>query len=283
MVEIDDIQASVREHLLGRVKGEEREPFEEKFLTDPEFREAVLLIEEELIDDYTAGLLSEADRESFIKQYVNAPGRKPDVQFTALLRDAALQDRAIQTAGSRTITAQPRPSKSSRLPVFRRERWIPWLATGALVLAGLLMFWSGIASWIWRDRIADVNAEVALLNKQPPGNQPSFPVALRLIENRSPENEQKVLIPSGTSVVELRCPLPNGSYGSYQATLRVVNDGEVFAVDKLQAEDAGDGKTLPLRIPARLLTPQDYIFTVKGLTADGRLEDVADYFFRIVK
>jgi len=282
MVEIDDIQASVREHLLGRVKGEAREPFEEKFLTDAEFRETVLLIEEELIDDYTAGLLSETDRESFIKQYVNAPGHKQDVQFTALLRNTAIQDQAIETKGSRTITPQPQPAKSSWLHVFRRERSIP-LAAGALVVTALLIFWSGIASWIWRDRIADLSAEVALLNKQPLGNQPSFPVALRLIGKRTPEDEQKISIPSGTSIVELRCPLPNGSYGSYQATLRVVNGGEVFAVDKLQAEATGDGKTLHLRIPARVLMPQDYIFSVKGLTADGRLEDVADYFFRIVK
>ena len=56
-----------------------------------------------------------------------------------------------------------------------------------------------------------------------------------------------------------------------------MNGGEVFNVADLQAGDAHYGKTLHLRIPAQVLTPQDYIFSVKGVTAEGRLEDLADY------
>ena len=92
MIQIDDVQDSIREHLLGRVQGEEREPFEERFISDPEFREVVLVIESELFDDYAANLLSDADRDSFVTQYVNSPSRSKDVQFTSALRDQVTKE-----------------------------------------------------------------------------------------------------------------------------------------------------------------------------------------------
>lgn len=278
MLEIDGIQASIREHLLGRVEGEERERFEERFLTDSEFRELVLLIEGELIDDYEAALLSDVDRERFINQYVNAPNRKHDVRF-----NAALREYAIQAARSSAVGPQPRRPEHNLSKLFTKRRWVPLLATGALGFVALIGLWSAIANWVWRDHAADLSAEVALLNKPPASSEPLFSVVLQLIQNRSTGEEQKVLIPVDRSIVELQCPLPNTSYRYYQTTLRVVNDSEVFTVDQLQAITNGDGKTLHLRVPARILTPQDYILSVKGMTQEDRFEDVADYFFRIVK
>jgi hypothetical protein len=278
MIEIDDVQASIREHLLGRVKGEEREPFEERFISDPEFREVVLLIESELFDDYAANLLSDVDRDSFVSQYVNSPSRNKDVQFTTELRD-----QAVEVEKPVVVRRAHQPSKDSLSVILTRKSWIPILASGAVAIVCLVILGSAISNWIWPGRKPDFSTQVALLNQQPRGNEPLFPIVLQPIQNRGPGEGQKISIPSETGIVELQCRLPEDSHRTYAATLRVVNGAEVFSVDQLHLQNTPNGKRVDLRIPAHILTPQDYIFSVKGLTADGKLEDVADYFFRIVK
>lgn len=278
MIQIDDVQASIREHLLGRVQGEEREPFEERFISDPEFREVVLLIESELFDDYAANLLSDVDRDSFVSQYVNSPSRNKDVQFTNTLRDQAMKE-----ARPAVIRREHQPSKDSLSVILTRKGWIPILASGALAIVGLVLIGSAISNWMWPNQQPDFSTQVALLNKQPRGNEPSFPIVLQPIQNRGTGDGQKISIPTDKAIVELQCPLPQSSHRAYEATLRVVNGNEVFSVDQLHVQDTPNGRTVDLRIPAHILTPQDYIFTVKGRTAEGNLEDVADYFFRIVK
>lgn len=277
MIQIDDVQASIREHLLGRVQGEEREPFEERFISDPEFKEVVLLIESELFDDYAANLLSDVDRDSFVSQYVNSPSRNKDVQFTSALRDQVTKE-----ARPAVIRREYNPSKESLSVILTRKSWLPILASGAVAIIGLVLLATTVSNWLWPDQ-PDFSAEVALLNKQPRGNEPSFPIALQPIQNRGTGDGQKISIPTENNIVELQCRLPEGAHRAYQATLRVVNGGEVFRVDELHLQDTPNGKTVYLRIPAHILTPQDYIFSVKGLNAEGKLEDVADYFFRIVK
>jgi hypothetical protein len=276
MMDIDDIQATVREHLLGRLQGEERERLEEKFFTDPQFREVVSLIEGELFDDYTADSLSPADRESFIQQYVNAPRHSMELQFTA-----ALQDEASHSKPRRQIKLQPPGSRESLFDLLTTKRWISVLAGATFVFALLAISWILIGGWLWGDKRAEFNAEIALLNKD--RSSSAFQVELKPIQNRAPEETQKVVVPSGTTIVELRCHLPNQSYRQFQASLRTVSGSEVFTVDELQAEDYEGGKLIRLKVPGRVLTAEDYILSIKGLTSDSRLEGVADYFFRVSK
>jgi hypothetical protein len=135
---------------------------------------------------------------------------------------------------------------------------------------------------MWPGEQPDFNTQVALLNQQPRGNEPTFPIVLQPIQNRGTGEGQKITIPE-KAIVELQCHLPASSHRSYQATLRVVNGPEVFSVDQLHLQETPNGKVVDLRIPAHILKPHDYIFSVKGLSPEGNLEDVADYFFRIVK
>lgn len=61
--------ALVREFLLGKLADEERERIESLYLTDPQTRERVLTLEEELIEEYLEGSLTKADNERFLARY----------------------------------------------------------------------------------------------------------------------------------------------------------------------------------------------------------------------
>src|ERR1041384_367072 len=76
----------IRKYLLGSLDGEEREQLEERVLSDADFRDRVLLVEENLIEDYTEGVLNETERYGFRKMFHSNPQRRIDVQVVAGLK-----------------------------------------------------------------------------------------------------------------------------------------------------------------------------------------------------
>src|ERR1044071_6037995 len=86
MIDIDKEQPTIKQYLLRRLDEEGQQRFEERFVTDSEFREVALVVEDELIEDYLAGLLtatqtSEISRAPHQGQKVLIPGGINIVQF----------------------------------------------------------------------------------------------------------------------------------------------------------------------------------------------------------
>src|SRR5689334_14404724 len=94
MIETDKELSAIREFLLHRAGGKERQEFEERFLTDPEFRELALAVEGELIDDYLAGHLSPGEQSDFVNHYLSGPRQVEELKLARSLRDGALEERA---------------------------------------------------------------------------------------------------------------------------------------------------------------------------------------------
>lgn len=280
MAEIDKDQNTIRTHLLGRLGNGELEQLEEKLVTDPQFREVALIVEGELVDDYLAGALSPLDRESFINHYLKHPHRRQELQLTEVLRDYAIQSEAT-TAAAFEATSQPLRQKIGNL--LFGKRWVPVLVAIVLLTTALFVSWNLAEKWFRPDQRAALSAEITLLNRGPADAAP-YAVKLTPVLNRSPQQSQKVVVPKGTDIVELQAHLLRQEHNDYQATLRVTDGGnELFIVDGLPVEETTDGRVLKLKVPSRLLTPADYVLTVRVLAADGRFEDVADYFFRVTQ
>lgn len=278
MRDIDKEQPAIKEYLLGHLDEDGRRRFEEQFVTDSEFREVALVVEDELIDDYLAGLLPADERASFDIHYLSAPRQLEEFTLARALRDYALRSEEPE----RVSAAKDSDHKAhQRLP---DRRWLPALAIAALVLIVIAVSWVSIRTWHRDDdqRLA-LNAEVSALNRQPYGGEPTVSMTLTNALSRNPQEGQKVPIPDGISVVQLQLKIPPQNYQSYQATLRVIDGTEVFTVGDLKAEETQEGRLIKLRLPARPLNAEDYILSVSGLTAEGLMEGVTDYFFRVVK
>jgi hypothetical protein len=281
MRDIDKEQPTIKQYLLGHLDEEERQRFEEQFVTDPEFREVALIVEGELLDDYLAGLLPPGERERFVSHYLSAPRQIQELEFAKALREYAIQGEATVLA----LDAEAPPTKTHHkvINLLLGRRGLPALAGVALLLIALAISWNLVGRQLLGDQHADLNAEVALLNRQSRKGESPLTVTLTHVRSRAAQQGQKVSIPSGMNIAELQLNIPSQQYQSYQATL-LVNDGpEVFTVGGLQAEDTDGGRVIRLRIPARLLAPQDYILSLRGLTAGGQFDDVAEYFFRVVR
>ena len=64
-MKIEREQSLIRRYLLGDLEERRRERLEKRILTDPKFRKRVLLVEDELFDDYVMGALSGNERRKF--------------------------------------------------------------------------------------------------------------------------------------------------------------------------------------------------------------------------
>jgi hypothetical protein len=140
-----------------------------------------------------------------------------------------------------------------------------------------------VSRWRWDAQRAALNAEVTLLNSQPLNDESALTVTLTSVISRAPQQGQKVPIPGGINIVQFLLNLPGQQYQSYETTLHVNDGPEVFNIGGLHAEDSSGSRLVKLRVPAHLLTPEDYVLRVRGVNAAGQSEDVVEYFFRVVK
>jgi hypothetical protein len=90
--------AVLREFLLGKVDDEEAARIESLFLTDSQAREKVLVIEQELIEDYLEDSLTAEDREKFLLRYGQTAAQLQQLRITKAIKDWAVRENAsVQT------------------------------------------------------------------------------------------------------------------------------------------------------------------------------------------
>jgi hypothetical protein len=84
---LDDASAKqeMRDYLLGTLDAERRTALENKILCEPSAYEYLLVVEEELIDQYTKGGLSTPERHAFETHFLATAERQKNLRFGALL------------------------------------------------------------------------------------------------------------------------------------------------------------------------------------------------------
>jgi CHAT domain-containing protein len=81
-----DEQSLLRDYLLGRTADEDvRQQLEERLMTDGEYFEALLVTEDELIDEYAQETLAPADRAQFEQHFLITPERHRKLRFAQAL------------------------------------------------------------------------------------------------------------------------------------------------------------------------------------------------------
>lgn len=130
---------TIRRYLLGELTQDEQSaPVEERLLLDDDFFEEFELVKEDLIDQYVSRELSDEERESFEQQFLTTPERRESLrQAQVLARYAERRARGgARSAEKKTLNntdgAVPHPAWT-RFPAAPAWR----LAAGLLLVAGL--------------------------------------------------------------------------------------------------------------------------------------------------
>jgi len=271
---------TIRRFLLGDLNDEGREQVEKRIFTDGEYRQEVLIVEDELLEDYALGELSERERELFRLHYLSTPRQMQKLRVS----------RALNKYAANHVVPLPDVKLGfvSRLIDLTRSRnRFPQLVfvtlLGVVVLAGLWFAWQ---TWRARSEQAQLNQELARLNS--PQSLAATPdssvvaVTFARVQLRDPNSRVNIArITSNVTVVRLQVPLPATQQESYQASLRTSGGSQVLTKSNLKPLRQDASTMLVLQLPARILTNNDYLLTVRGVHANGQVEDVGDYSFRV--
>jgi len=285
--------ALLRQFLLGKVNEEDCERIEELFLTDSALRERVHAVEQDLIEDYLEDSLSSADREAFVLRYAQTAEQQRKLRITRSIKDwAVASDSARGVAGETVDSAASVAHEAQSGPTVARSLWSRlWeklrlrpvfvIPVAAVIILGIVF------AVIWLNRrmqhsaieqeIARLNAPASLREAPLVQNAPLVrPGTLRDGESRGDLRPR-----ADEAVIELHLHWTMiERFPKYQAVLTRFSDNQTFAIPELHTE--GDGKTIRLRLPTRILSRGLYRVHLSGVTADGSVSPPQDYSFTVV-
>jgi hypothetical protein len=81
MNELEQEQQVITEYLLGGLDEETKQQVEERVITDRKYKEEVLMVEDELVEDYLAGRLPETKRDRFRRHYLSGPSQRQKLRL----------------------------------------------------------------------------------------------------------------------------------------------------------------------------------------------------------
>lgn len=259
-------QQTIREYLLGHATPEDSSRLEEQLLTDDALYEELLIVEDELSDQYVRDELSQPERQGFERRYLSAPERQQKLRFARALHkyvNSAEASGLQQHLGAEGI-CQDVAQKKNFFPLL-------FVTTPAVsyALAAAILLMMGSVSWIvfhkWR--------------QQQPGN--TYIVTLTPGLVRDAGETKKITAPPGTDTLRLRLELPINEYESFRAALLNEERREVWAREGLRPGTSGN--LIDFDVPAKLVSPGDYQVKVSGRLTNGNVEELSAFRFRIIK
>ena len=263
----------MQSYLLGTLEADRRVKLEERLLCEPEVYEELLVVEEELIDQYLAGELSGSERQQFEGYFLITAERQKNLRFGKLLKRYV--DSHPQLAANKEIPPVVRmvetsaPAKSSfNFSASLANR--PALAFSAFLVAVL-----GITFLVW---LAARKSEQGAQELAPP------PLVVTLAPGslRSTGAPHDVDVrPRGVDV-RLQLELSRSTFVKYRSQL--LRESEPLqTTDELKAEAKGNQHIVPLTVPKEILSPGNYQVRLSGILDSGQDEFIDNYSFRVIK
>lgn len=242
----------IKDYLLGRIPEEEDAEVGARLLTDHQFYEELSIVEDELIDRYLGGTLSDSDRESFESHFVSSYERQQKIRFAR-----ALRKKVSVTETARLVS----PPRSSFFPFTTPLVSYAVAATVLIVVGGslLLLYWRSL---------------------QPGGRVLAIELTPAPATRDVSDVKQFSLTPDIGSV-HLQLDLAENEYQSYEAVLRDSSLRSMHTAKNLKPQIVNNFAVVIVDLNADLLSPGDYRIQLSGTTPDGRSESVATYSFTV--
>lgn len=260
----------MRAYLLGTLDADRRTQFEERLLREPEVYEELFAEEEELIDEFNAGHLSEMDQRQFNNVLASTAEGRSKVRFGTLLKRYADSHpaplaRPTVAVGHAQKTAPAKTRFAFLLPLMRRPVFASVLVVGLAILT---------LCWL----VTKETAEQQALEQSGPR---VIAATLSPGLTRSGGTTTRVTVPPDEPFkVKLHLELTNASFNNYKSEL-FRESKSLLTEDNLKMEARGAQQVVPVVIAGEFLSPGDYQLTLSGVLDTGADEYIDNYYFRI--
>jgi len=246
MTPTQEVQQKIRQYLLGQVSDGTREEIERELLADDEVFAELLIIEDELADEYVSGCLSPDDRANFESHFLATPERQEDLQFASAL--------------NRYVTT--RASGRADLPG-------PWvLSKQARRLAAAVAVVAIMAGALW----------FFFLRQQTP---PTYlTLTLTISPNTREEGVQPPKVgPLGKQTLRLLLRLPNPSPPAARYRVQLIDTNRESRSLNIAGQDA---QSVTVDIPAVQLQRGEYALRLFSINGDGTEQRINGcYYFTV--
>lgn len=269
-------QETTKQYLLGCAPATELVQIEERLLNDDKFYEELLIAEDELIDQYLLGGLSESEQNSFISHFLVTPERREKLRFSGALRkyltiaEPATYDDNV-TADSPALVNKVAPRTAWRwsfglLPIRSPALRFSLAAVVLLVLFG--GSWVMVRNWRSEQIVHQHSVYSVLLT---PGIV------------REGGDTKRISIPADKDIVRLQLKLAATEDKNYRAELKTSENNTIFTSDKLRPQVENSHRVLNMDVPAEILQPGDYQVQLSEVADSGSIEPVWRYVFRVIR
>jgi hypothetical protein len=276
--------AIIRNYLLDRLDNEEAvAEIDEKILTEPGFFDAVLLVEQEILEELVAGRLSVEERARAERIY-RLPANREKLDFAAALFKAAEKKRRAETiSAEENLLPNVQPSSpETSVNWFNWRRLIP-VTVGFIIIVGICLF-------VWQlfpGKRAAYERELARLNREE-ASQPENIEKFRRILLQADSGRNAVLMPKapisgGNEIISFQLGLINNASESYKATFLDEQGNEMFSVSNIKSQRKPDGTYVNVLVPSNFLYPGDFQINLQGQTAAGNSIRGGNFTFRVVQ
>ena len=279
MKDIEREQSLIKQYLLGELDEQQREQLEQRVITNPDYKEQVLITEEELLEDFVNGSLPPRELELVRQKYSSSPSLLRKVEIARALNRYA-SDHPILP--QRTIPQ--RGWAKSLLGFFAARNRFRQLSLAVLILfmvgGSLLVYW-----WLSYESRANYEALVRLNGPESqllPPDDSVVAISLSPLLLRGTNDTRTVTITRQTKTVQLRLPDSSGGRTSvFRARLKNNAGAEVFSLDDLRARQLGQFPVIVLQIPVGMLKSENHQLEIFEKTAEGSYANPTTYFFAV--
>ena len=154
-----DDEQRLRSYLLGELAQEEMRELEERLLREEEFASQVLLIEDELIEEYSLGELTDKERQQFKQYFLTTPRRR-----RKLMMVEGLKERAFVRDGLAILEGPTEQTTSAtKVREVREECWWTRLFQPRWKIAAFASLLLIAALGVWRAFIYQSQVERGLI------------------------------------------------------------------------------------------------------------------------
>ena len=272
-------QQTIRDFLLGRLPAEQQAEFEERLLTSDQVYEELVIVEDELIDEYLREELAASERESFESHFLAAPEHQEKLRFARTFRKYVAAESAARPQEDAALPLSERETVEFPQPKTSRPTESQWLGVlpvrnpiyGYALTAAVLLLVVGISWFAWRN-----------LNSSPRDPGPALSFVLTPGLSRSDAGGgNRLTVPANTGTVRLQLLLTENRHESYEATL-VDAEGRTLTTNRNLPKEPVNGQPgVVLDVAASLMPAGDYQVKLNGVNPDGNPESLASYSFRI--
>jgi hypothetical protein len=279
----------VRRYLLGDLDEKQRDEIEEQLLTDEEFQARLLEVQDDLIDDYVAGLLPEGEGKLFKRNFLLTPERLHKLRLSqALLNYAEVNVAETQMTPGGIVSAT---SWQKPWQFVQRHRLALAISATMILLA------VGYGGWsIYHRRQAEVylaelrsqrvkvERELEKLNTEQLTEQQAAIKSLNLKQLliRDTVEQRLVVITQGINILQLRLQLNEDKFPVYRAIVETDEGVGLYSVGNLVVRSVDGDKVILLNLPSRVLPTGSYQIHISGIASEKESVDVGTYPFQIV-